>query len=92
MGPALYPSPLKYLASLCKFAWWGLNLQPKLQILHLLPLELGLGGSAHYIFVNAKWIVISYMELNKIISYLSNRHRFTKSTFTLIFILTTTKK
>ncbi|WMV09651.1 hypothetical protein MTR67_003036 [Solanum verrucosum] len=38
MGPPLYPSPLKYRASLCMV--WGLNLRPKPQILHLLPLEL----------------------------------------------------
>ncbi|KAG5583262.1 hypothetical protein H5410_053889 [Solanum commersonii] len=42
MGPPLYPSPLKYRSSLCMV--WGLNLRPKPQILHHLPLELGLGG------------------------------------------------
>ncbi|WMV38580.1 hypothetical protein MTR67_031965 [Solanum verrucosum] len=42
MGPPLYPSPLKYRASLCMV--WGMNLRPKPQILNLLPLKLGLGG------------------------------------------------
>ncbi|WMV36756.1 hypothetical protein MTR67_030141 [Solanum verrucosum] len=54
MGPPLYPSPLKYRASLCIL--WGLNLRPKSQILHLLPLELGLGRRSQSRFLKGRAI------------------------------------
>ena len=63
--PALYPSPLKFGASLCMV--WGSNLRH-----HLLSLELSLGGSLYKIIMQAfdgnlpRWLkIIQHFQVYK---------------------------
>jgi len=73
MGPPLYPSPLKYRASLCMV--WGLNLRPKSQILHLLPLELGLGSRNQSSFLKGRAITGNIHLAKEIISDIGKPNR-----------------